>query len=60
MKYSTFHRLILRNGWVFLYAKGSHYHYRKEEITYPVPFHGSKEMPEGLRRKIIKEMGLKV
>ena len=59
MKYSEFHRFIIRNGWIFLYAKGSHYHYQKGEIIYPIPFHGSKEMPEGLRRKIIKEMGLK-
>ena len=59
MKYSEFHRFIVRKGWVFLYAKGSHYHYRKKEIIYPVPFHGSKEMLEGLRQKIIREMDLK-
>ena len=59
MKYSEFHRLIRKNGWEHIRTKGSHYIYEKEKVTYPVPFHGSKEMNEGLRQKIIKEMGLK-
>nr|DAN36726.1 MAG TPA: hypothetical protein [Caudoviricetes sp.]DAR91984.1 MAG TPA: hypothetical protein [Caudoviricetes sp.] len=58
MKYSELHRWIKRSGWVFERAKGSHYIYQKEEATYPVPFHGSKEIGESLRKKIIKEMGL--
>jgi mRNA interferase HicA len=28
--------------------------------SYPVPFHGAKEIGEGLRRKIIQEMGLSI
>ena len=32
---------------------------KKNGKTYPVPYHGSKEMSEPLRKKIIKEMGLK-
>jgi mRNA interferase HicA len=30
----------------------------KDGRVYPVPFHGAKEMGEGLRKKIIREMGL--
>ncbi|WP_372472625.1 type II toxin-antitoxin system HicA family toxin [Capnocytophaga sp. ARDL2] len=58
MKYSEFHRLVKDNGWEFVRAKGSHYIYQKDGKTYPVPFHGSKEIGEGLRKKISKEMGL--
>ncbi len=59
MKYSEFHRMIRKNGWYHLRTRGSHYIYEKDSRTYPVPFHGSKEISEPLRKKIIKEMGLK-
>ena len=58
MKYSEFHRLVKDNGWELVRTKGSHYIYQKDGKTYPVPFHGSKEIGEGLRKKISKEMGL--
>jgi len=59
MKYSEFHRIITRNGWKYVSATGSHYFYDKDGVlSPPVPFHGSKEMPEGLRKKIIRDMGL--
>ena len=32
---------------------------KKWLAAYPVPFHGAKEIGEGLRKKIIKEMGLR-
>ncbi|KAA6352405.1 hypothetical protein EZS27_000355 [termite gut metagenome] len=60
MKYTELHRLIKRNGWKFLYAEGSHYFYGKDEkISPPVPYHGAKEIGEGLRKKIIREMDVK-
>jgi mRNA interferase HicA len=59
MKYNEFHRLVKRNGWVLSRINGSHYIYEKDGRPYPVPNHGAKEMPEGLRLKIKKEMGLK-
>lgn len=60
VKSSELHRKIKRNGWEFLRAEGtSHYIYEKDGKTYPVPFHGSKEVGKGLERKIKKEMGLK-
>jgi predicted RNA binding protein YcfA (HicA-like mRNA interferase family) len=60
MKYTEFHRLIERNGWKYSRADGSHYFYVKNGIiSPPVPYHGAKEMGEGLRRKLIRVMGLK-
>lgn len=58
MKSSEFHRWISKQGWVLKRIKGSHYIYEKEGKTIPVPYHGSKEMGEGLRRSIVKQMGL--
>lgn len=59
MKSEEFHRRVRRNGWVVKRTTGSHIIYEKNGRTYPVPFHGSKEMALGLVKKIIKEMGLK-
>jgi mRNA interferase HicA len=59
MKSSEFHRKVRRNGWRHIRTEGSHYIYEKHGLTYSVPFHGSKEIGEGLRKKFVKEMGLK-
>lgn len=59
MKSSEFHRLVKRNGWLYIKAEGSHYIYGKNGITYPVPFHGPKELGKGLEMKMKKEMKLK-
>lgn len=59
MKSSEFHKLVRRNGWVFIKAEGSHYLYTKNGRVYPVPFHGAKELGKGLERKMKKEMLLK-
>lgn len=60
MKYSEFHRLIKKNGWEFHHAEGSHYFYIKNGLlSEPIPFHGAKEIPEPLRKKICKGLGLK-
>jgi mRNA interferase HicA len=32
--------------------------YIKAGKVYPVPFHGGKEIGEGLRKKIVRDMGL--
>lgn len=59
MKYKEFHNRILKAGWSFVRAVGSHYFYTKNgRLSPPVPFHGSKEIPEPLRKKIAKDMGL--
>ena len=60
MKYNEFHRLIKKNGWSFSHAIGSHYFYVKNGIiSPPIPYHGAKEIGEGLKRKLIKLMNLK-
>ena len=59
MKYSEFHRKIVKSGWKFASASGSHYFYEKNGIkSPPVPFHGSKEMYEPLRKAIEKQMDI--
>jgi predicted RNA binding protein YcfA (HicA-like mRNA interferase family) len=59
MKYSELHRIIVKNGWQFSHSQGSHYFYKRQGVlSPPVPFHGAKEIGEGLRKKIIKEMNI--
>jgi mRNA interferase HicA len=59
MKTTELHRLVKRNGWIEIRQAGSHVIYQKGDITYPVPFHGAKEVGKGLELKIRKEMKLK-
>ena len=33
--------------------------FKRRETSEPVPYHGAKEIPEPLRRKIAKGMGVK-
>lgn len=59
MKYKEFHKLIKRSGWIEIRQEGSHKIYSKP--GYPnksVPYHGSKEIPEPVRRRLCKEMGI--
>ena len=58
MKSSELHRLIRKHGWELIRSEGSHYIYSKGGRTYPVPFHGAKEVGKGIEKKIKKEMGL--
>ena len=66
MKGKEFHRKLQqlgkksKRGWYWTgEAEGSHYIYEDNEGTrYPVPYHGAKEFPEGLRKRILKDMGL--
>ena len=59
MKYTEFHRLIIKNGWKFIRSTGSHYFYEKDGIiSPPIPYHGAKEIGEGLRKNISKKIGL--
>lgn len=57
MKYAEFHRMILKAGWRFVKAEGSHYFYYKDgRLSPPIPYHGAKEIYEPLRRKIARDM----
>ena len=58
MKSSELHKRIKMNGWLHIRTKGSHYIDEKNGQTYPVPYHGSKEIGKGIENKIKKEMGL--
>ncbi|OHV12991.1 mRNA interferase [Kushneria phosphatilytica] len=59
MKYSEFRRWLRSQGVIFEPAKGSHFKVTIDGKTTVFPDHGSKEMPEGLRRSIMKHLGLK-
>ena len=52
MKTTELHRLVKRNGWIEIRQTESHVIYQKGDITYPVPFHGAKEVGKGLELKI--------
>ncbi len=58
MKSNELHRLILSQGWRIKRQTGSHVLYEKADRIYPVPAHGSKEVPKGIELKIKREMGL--
>ncbi|MBP5664333.1 MAG: type II toxin-antitoxin system HicA family toxin [Bacteroidales bacterium] len=60
MKYSEIHRMFIKSGWKFNHAEGSHYFYTKNgELSEPIPYHGSKEIPKGIAIKLIKRYELK-
>lgn len=59
MKYREFHKRITKAGWVYDRAVGSHIFYTKDgKMSQPVPYHGAREIPEPLRKKIAKAMGV--
>lgn len=58
MKCSEFIRWLRAQGVEFLRQNGSHIFLRYMGKTSTVPNHGSKEISEGLRKKIIKDLGL--
>ncbi|KAA0547781.1 type II toxin-antitoxin system HicA family toxin [Citrobacter braakii] len=60
MKYSEFRRWLLEQGVEFFKAPGgsSHFKVKINGRASVFPFHGSKEIPEPLRKKIIKDLGL--
>lgn len=59
MKYSEFRRWLKLQGVSFAPGKGSHFKVTLGSHQTVFPDHGGKEMPEGLRKAIIKQLGLK-
>ena len=60
MKCNELFRLLRKDGWYKVSQKGSHVkmkHESKDGILI-VPNHGSKEVPKGLERSILKKAGL--
>lgn len=49
--------MVIRNGWIAIRQKGSHVIYEKDGKRYPVPNHGSKELPRPTELKMRKELG---
>ncbi len=58
MKYSEFIRWLRAQGVVFERQRGSHQFVTFNGNSSVVPHHGSKEIPEPLRKKILKDLGL--
>ena len=58
MKYSEFRRWLQDRGATFKSGKGSHLHVELNGKYSVFPFHGSKEIGEGLRKSIVKDLGL--
>ncbi|MBT2116438.1 type II toxin-antitoxin system HicA family toxin [Dyella sp. LX-66] len=58
MKYSEFIRWLKAKGVLFERQRGSHVFVRHGGKSSVVPDHGAKEIPEPLRRKILKDLGL--
>lgn len=59
MKCSEFRRWLMAQGVEFKPAKGSHFKVYLNGKSTVFADHGSKEMHEGLRKTIIKQLGLK-
>lgn len=59
MKYSEFRRWLIAQGVELEPGKGSHFKATFKGNKTVFPFHGSKEISEPLRKKIIKDLGLK-
>jgi len=49
---------LLRTGFQFSHAKGSHRSYIKEGKRVIVPFHGNRIIPPGTLRNILRQAGL--
>ncbi|PTS96456.1 MULTISPECIES: type II toxin-antitoxin system HicA family toxin [unclassified Pseudomonas] len=58
MKYSEFRRWLKAQGVLFQNGKGSHFKVSINGESTVFPDHTGKEMPEGLRKSIIKQLGL--
>jgi mRNA interferase HicA len=58
MKYSEFIRWLRAQGVVFDRQRGSHQFVKYKGRTSVVPNHGSREIAEPLRKKILKDLGL--
>jgi mRNA interferase HicA len=58
MKYSEFRRWLEQQGVRFTAGKGSHFHAELNGKRSIVPFHGAKEIPNPLVKRIKKDLDL--
>ncbi|MDR6357385.1 type II toxin-antitoxin system HicA family toxin [Pseudomonas oryzihabitans] len=59
MKCSEFRRWLKAQGVVLEARRGSHFKATLGDKSTTFPDHGAKEMAEGLRKSIMKQLGLK-
>lgn len=52
-------KLLKKDGWTLDRVHGSHHILVKDSKTLSVPVHGSRDLPTGIERKLLKEAGLK-
>jgi len=52
--------VLLRTGFQFSHAKGSHRSYTKLGKRVIVPFHGNRIIPPGTLRNILRQAGINV
>jgi predicted RNA binding protein YcfA (HicA-like mRNA interferase family) len=59
MKSSELVKKYSQAGWVEIRQTGSHKIFKNPVtgVTQSVPYHGSKEVPTGLARKLLKKLG---
>jgi predicted RNA binding protein YcfA (HicA-like mRNA interferase family) len=60
MKSSELVRRYVQAGWIEIRQTGSHKIFKNPETeeVQSVPYHGSKEVPTGLAKKLLKKLGL--
>lgn len=60
MKSSELIKKFEKGGWIEIRQSGSHKIFKnpKSQLTISVPSHGSKEVPTGLAKKLLKQAGL--
>lgn len=59
MKFSEFRRWLRAQGVTFKNAKGSQFRVYLDGKSSTFADHGAEEMPEGTRKQILKDLGLK-
>jgi predicted RNA binding protein YcfA (HicA-like mRNA interferase family) len=60
MKSSELNRKAIKAGWVLIGQDStSHRDYEKNGAILRIPYHGSKEVPTGTCKKILKALGAK-
>ena len=59
MTYKEINKLLIKNGWVLIRTKGSHYQYKHPDgRTVTVPNHGSKDISINVIKNIESGKGL--
>ena len=53
-------KVLLKAGFQFSHAKGSHRSYIKQETRVIIPFHRGKVIPPGTLKSILRQAGLSV